>query len=498
MLKIKAPNDFTTKTQDLTGTAILWTQFYKENFRPMLVEIVENKTCVQVYNPNTYPHTFVKGDLFGYVDLWSCGVKYDVYDRVFKLKPPTVMTMQPIFAGEQEKTKALQTHLHRVCEPWKAHLPKAGEDQWPWLDKNDPKRQKTDVEILRDQVRLPTHLDEQMVAKLFADMTEHIEAFSLRNEVGTCPFYEVHLSLTDDTPFFIRPYDLKQEFVAVMDKEVDSFVKRGILVQGHTGYVSPVKLIEWKAKNEWRMIADFRHLNKRLARLQHAFPLVRDVMAALVASNSNVFSLFDLKDAYFSLLLALLARQYCGIVPRHGASTYMFTRLSMGLSISPAVWQQFINNVFRELPAKDQDHFKVIMDDVLVFSLLKDHHRLLKMLYALLRKYGLKISPHKCQLYQTRIEYMGIVFEIVNDKPSYVPMKSKCEAIRNLLCPGSITEVRKFCRMVNFLSSFLKDLRKTLMPIYNLLQKRTPFNWMEECQIAFDTIKQQLANPPTL
>ncbi len=52
--------------------------------------------------------------------------------------------------------------------------------------------------------------------------------------------------------------------------------------------------------------------------------------------------------------------------------------------------------------------------------------------------------------------------------------------------------------MVNFLSSFLKDLRKTLTPIYNLLQKRTPFNWTEECQTAFDTIKEQLVNPPTL
>ncbi len=244
MLKIKAPIDGTKKCQDLTGTAILWVCFQEENFRPMLVEIVENKMCVQVYNPNAYPYTFVKGDLFGYVDLQSCGVKYDVYDCVFKLKPPMVMTMQPIFAGEQEKMKALQTHLHHVCEPWKAHLPKEGEDQWPWLDKDDPKRQKTDVEILRDQVRLLTHLDEQTVAKLFTNMTEHIEAFSLQNEVGTCPFYKVHLSLTDDTPFFIRPYDLKQELVAVMDKEVDRFVKRGILVQGHMGYVSPVKLIE--------------------------------------------------------------------------------------------------------------------------------------------------------------------------------------------------------------------------------------------------------------
>ena len=32
----------------------------------------------------------------------------------------------------------------------------------------------------------------------------------------------------------------------------------------------------------------------------------------------------------------------------------------------------------------------------------------------------------------------------------------------------------------------------------NLLQKRTPFNWTEECQTAFGAIKQQLANPPTL
>ena len=77
----------------------------------MLVEILENKTCVQVYNPNTYPYTFVKGELFGCVDLQSCGVKYDVYDRVLKIKPPMVLIMQPIFAGEQENTKALQTHL---------------------------------------------------------------------------------------------------------------------------------------------------------------------------------------------------------------------------------------------------------------------------------------------------------------------------------------------------------------------------------------------------
>ncbi len=104
MLKIKAPSDYMRKSQDLMGTAILWTRFKDENFRPMLVEIVENQTCVQVYNPNAYRYTFVKGDSFGYVDLQSCGVKYNVYDRVFKLKPPTVLTMQPRRARENKST----------------------------------------------------------------------------------------------------------------------------------------------------------------------------------------------------------------------------------------------------------------------------------------------------------------------------------------------------------------------------------------------------------
>ena len=32
------------------------------------------------------------------------------------------------------------------------------------------------------------------------------EAFSLRDEIGTCPNIEVGIEVTDKSPFFIRPY----------------------------------------------------------------------------------------------------------------------------------------------------------------------------------------------------------------------------------------------------------------------------------------------------
>ena len=37
------------------------------------------------------------------------------------------------------------------------------------------------------------------------------EAFSLRDEIGTCPNIEVEINVTDKSPFFIRSYHVKEE-----------------------------------------------------------------------------------------------------------------------------------------------------------------------------------------------------------------------------------------------------------------------------------------------
>ena len=44
--------------------------------------------------------------------------------------------------------------------------------------------------------------------------------------------------------------------------------------------------------------------------------------------------------------------------------------------------------------------------------------------------------------------------------------------------------------MVNFLSSFLPNLRRLLIPIYDLQKKAIKFKWTEEAKKAFNEIKQ--------
>ena len=73
----------------------------------------------------------------------------------------------------------------------------------------------------------------------------------------------------------------------------------------------------------------------------------------------------------------------------------------MGLSVSPAIWQTFINKVFNEIP--NRKHFLAIMDDCMIHSKRKHHlTHLIALLKALIRN-RLKISPRKCQLFRQKL-----------------------------------------------------------------------------------------------
>ena len=47
---------------------------------------------------------------------------------------------------------------------------------------------------------------------------KYIEAFSLRDKIGTCPNIEVEIEVTDKSPFFIRPYHVREEDKNFIDK----------------------------------------------------------------------------------------------------------------------------------------------------------------------------------------------------------------------------------------------------------------------------------------
>ena len=139
------------------------------------------------------------------------------------------------------------------------------------------------------------------------------------------------------------------------------------------------------------------------------------------------------------------------------------------------------------------------MDDLLLFTPSKGSHmdKLEDLLKALLKN-GLKISPRKCQLFRTNLQYVCTEIFIQNKRVCIKPLRSRLEAIQRLQPPSTVKGCRSFAGMVNFLSMFCPELQQLLKPIYDLTRKGRPFVWGTEQQDSFEEIKCRLIKPPIL
>ena len=148
----------------------------------------------------------------------------------------------------------------------------------------------------------------------------------------------------------------------------------------------------------------------------------------------------------------------------------------MGLSVSPAIWQNFIQRALQEIPNYRKKHL-AIMDDTLIHSKRVDHIGHLIYLFKAIMRNGLKISPRKYKLFKKEIVFMGITILVEDGMPKMRPLKSRIDAIQKVKPPKTIKECRFFCGMVNYMSMFLPSLQEKLIPIYFITRKRISFHW---------------------
>ena len=413
------------------GIIWVWSNDSSKPLQPIIATFHKDKTLITFENTTGQTQYISKGAKVAVLDMRSkdggmTNFEWDIptddegnlvlYMHTFasSLEPTKLANEDPVLQAET-KIEVSQTPNKHAVETGNT------EDPYPWLDSDDPRRKMTDEEILRLKVpfdkSILTAAEKERLIKL---MLENTAAFSIRDEIGTCPYFEVKLKLRDDKPFFVRPYNIQEDQKPIIQKEMDRLEKLGIIRKGLTGYSSPVLLVKRKQQNLYRVVTDFRVLNERLVRVNHAFPIVCDCLEAIGASKCEVMSVLDLRDAYHTLPLAEESQKYCGLTPYYGSPTYVYLRMGMGMSCSPALWQQFVHIIWEQLPNKER--YKIIMDDILIFSTKEQHWEDLANLFKVLIRFGLKISPHKCQLFRDKLVYMGLEFLIKDGTAHYTAM----------------------------------------------------------------------------
>ena len=185
----------------------------------------------------------------------------------------------------------------------------------------------TDREILDKYINLESScLTKWEKQKLRNLIYEYKDAFSLRDEIGTCLNIKVEIDVTDSSLFFIRPFHAREEDKAILDKEMKRLCYLGILKEGFLAYSSPAMLISRKITQESKVVTDFRHLNMRIAKNNLAYPLIKDMFTLLGSSKYEVLSLLDHKDAFHSLRLTENSKKYCGILSYFGSTSYLYQK----------------------------------------------------------------------------------------------------------------------------------------------------------------------------
>ena len=365
-------------------------------------------------------------------------------------------------------------------------------EKYPWLEDSDERKYMTDRQILEKYIDLDKScLTESEKTEVRDMIYKYKDAFSLRDEIGTCPNIEIDIDIMNKTPFFSRPYHVGEKDKRIPDKEIKRLRYLGILKKGSSAYSSSVMLISRKMTQDKRVVTDFGHLKTRIAKDNLAYPLIKDTFAMLGNSKCNVLSVLDLKDAFHSLRLSENSKRYCGILPYFGSASYLYQRMSIGLNVFPPIWQTYINTILNCLESKK--YCEAITDDLLLFTPSKQSHMTkLEDLLKVLLKNGLKISPKKCQLFRKELQYMGNTIFIQKKRVYVRPLFSRLEAIQRLRPPTTVKSCGSFAGMVNFLSIFCQDLQKLLKPIYDLTRKERQFIWGQEQQTAFDEIKCRL------
>ena len=312
-----------TPTHTITGKGIAYIKPLDSSLllRPIEIEFENNRCCIEIHNTSDTTVEFLHGQEMAYFDARSKGLVQTNNSKHFPIDQylhdrmtPATLSLTPL-AYEKPIHPTEMPRITTCTElPVDDTNKSTSDNKYPWLDPDDIRRNMTDIEILQMKLNLKDSvLDEKGKEEFLTNVEQFTDIFSLRHEIGTCPFIEIHLKLKDETPFFVRPYPMREEQKKVIQKEMDRLKHLGIIHKGLTGNSSPVVFVKWKNQNLYQVCSNFRILNEKLVKINHAFPLVRDCIEQLGRNKCHYLSMIDLRDAFHTLQLVLLCSPFSSL-----------------------------------------------------------------------------------------------------------------------------------------------------------------------------------------
>lgn len=251
-------------------------------------------------------------------------------------------------------------------------------------------------------------------------------------------------------------------------EKLETLVSMGVIerVEDPTEWCSPLVTVP-KFDNDIRICVDLTSLNRSVKRELHPMPVVEHTLGML--NGAKVFSKLDANSGFYQIPLSVDSQRLTTFITPFGR--FCYRRLPFGITSAPEHFQRRMEKILEGLPG-----IAIHMDDVLISGLTIAEHD--ERLRAALKK----------------IRDSGHIIDVEGVKPD--PQKIK--AVAEMPPPKSVTEVRSFLGMVNYLGRFVPNLSTKAKSLSDLLCKKNEFVWGPSQQRAFVEIKFALTSSPLL
>ena len=264
----------------------------------------------------------------------------------------------------------------------------------------------------------------------------------------------------------------------------------GVIEPAASPYNSPIVLVAKKDQKSVRFCCDLRELNKVVEFDAEPITDVEHLFTKL--SKAKYFSKLDLTKGYWAIPVREEDRDKTAFTTSKGQ--FRWVTMPFGLKTAGSIFNRMMRKLLGPLKRNDVHHF---MDDVLIATETWDEH--MEALTAIFRRLGeanLAAKPSKCYFGYSELPYLGHGI----GRGKMWPEDEKIQKIRDAKPPKTKKELRSFLGLTGFYRAYIPGYAEIAVPLTDKTKKHEPerVKWDENCQRAFDGLKQRMVMKPVL